>query len=207
MFFSFIFYVAKLRVTLCCNRLARAVRGVAGGSAAEDPVLRAHLDLLPAAQAGQPANCCNLLLGVTDWMTGASAAPRARWLRSGEHGSGCFGSLGGVLPHDPGGHRQDAHRHAAAGRGAALLRRAGLPGQGEWADFETVAPCVSTPVLLPQIVREEGVSSLYRALPPRLLSVVPMTGIQYGVYELVKRLLVGQPPSGVAKAQQLQQLE
>ena len=38
-----------------------------------------------------------------------------------------------------------------------------------------------------QILSEEGVGSLYRALPPRLLSVVPMIGIQFAVYELVKR--------------------
>ncbi len=51
-----------------------------------------------------------------------------------------------------------------------------------------------------QIIQQEGVSSLYRALPPRLLSVVPMTGIQYGVYELMKRLIIGQPPPKLAKA-------
>ena len=32
--------------------------------------------------------------------------------------------------------------------------------------------------------------SLYRALPPRLLSVVPMIGIQFSVYEFMKRWLL-----------------
>jgi hypothetical protein len=36
--------------------------------------------------------------------------------------------------------------------------------------------------------------SLYKALPPRLLSVMPMIGIQFAVYELMKRLLLHQPP-------------
>lgn len=45
-----------------------------------------------------------------------------------------------------------------------------------------------------KVVETEGVSALYKALPPRLMAVVPMIGIQFGVYELVKRLLVGQPP-------------
>eukprot|EP01034_Spumella_vulgaris_P025175 gene25175-31604_t len=53
---------------------------------------------------------------------------------------------------------------------------------------------------LEKIVKQEGISSLYRALPPRLLSVVPMTGIQYGVYELMKRLIIGQPPPKMMKA-------
>ena len=45
-----------------------------------------------------------------------------------------------------------------------------------------------------KIINEEGVKSLYKALPPRLTSVVPMIGIQFGVYEFMKRLLIGLPP-------------
>lgn len=45
-----------------------------------------------------------------------------------------------------------------------------------------------------KIINEEGVGSLYRALPPRLLSVTPMIGIQFAVYELMKRLLLKEPP-------------
>jgi solute carrier family 25 S-adenosylmethionine transporter 26 len=47
---------------------------------------------------------------------------------------------------------------------------------------------------LTQILRHEGVWSLYRALPPRLTAVVPMIGIQFAVYELMKRVLLGAPP-------------
>lgn len=47
---------------------------------------------------------------------------------------------------------------------------------------------------LNQILKHEGVSALYRALPPRLMAVVPMIGIQFGVYELMKRLLMHEPP-------------
>ena len=34
------------------------------------------------------------------------------------------------------------------------------------------------------IFREEGIGAFYRGLTPRLLSVVPMIGIQFGVYEV-----------------------
>jgi Mitochondrial carrier protein len=37
-----------------------------------------------------------------------------------------------------------------------------------------------------RILREEGVGALYRSLTPRLLSVVPMIAIQYGIYEYMK---------------------
>lgn len=40
------------------------------------------------------------------------------------------------------------------------------------------------------IVRDEGLGALYRALPPRLLSVVPMMGIQLCVYELVRKQIM-----------------
>lgn len=33
---------------------------------------------------------------------------------------------------------------------------------------------------LVRVVRDEGLGSMYRALPPRLVSVVPMIGIQVG---------------------------
>ena len=43
-----------------------------------------------------------------------------------------------------------------------------------------------------RILREEGVGPLYRSLTPRLLSVVPMIAIQYGIYEFMKgRFLQG----------------
>merc|ERR1711933_591695 len=40
------------------------------------------------------------------------------------------------------------------------------------------------------ILREEGVGAFYRGLTPRLLSVVPMIGIQFGVYEFTKKIMV-----------------
>jgi Mitochondrial carrier protein len=39
-------------------------------------------------------------------------------------------------------------------------------------------------------MREEGVGAFYRGLPPRLVSVVPMIGIQFGVYEFIKRMML-----------------
>lgn len=56
-----------------------------------------------------------------------------------------------------------------------------------------------------KVMREEGVSALYKALPPRLLSVVPMIGIQFGVYELMKRILIGSPPPKKQKNERLGQ--
>jgi hypothetical protein len=41
-----------------------------------------------------------------------------------------------------------------------------------------------------RIFREEGLGTFYRGLPPRLLSVVPMIGIQFGVYEFMKKVMV-----------------
>lgn len=35
-----------------------------------------------------------------------------------------------------------------------------------------------------RMIREEGVGSLYNSLTPRLVSVVPMIGVQYFVYEV-----------------------
>lgn len=41
-----------------------------------------------------------------------------------------------------------------------------------------------------RIYRDEGLSTLYKALGPRLASVVPMIGIQFGVYEALKKELL-----------------
>lgn len=38
-----------------------------------------------------------------------------------------------------------------------------------------------------RVLREEGVGTFYRSLPPRLMSVVPMIAIQFGVYEFLKK--------------------
>jgi len=41
-----------------------------------------------------------------------------------------------------------------------------------------------------RISREEGIKTFYRGLAPRLLSVVPMIGIQFGVYEAMKKVMI-----------------
>ena len=41
-----------------------------------------------------------------------------------------------------------------------------------------------------RMFKEEGLLTFYRALPPRLGSVVPMIAIQFGVYEIIKSRLV-----------------
>ena len=41
-----------------------------------------------------------------------------------------------------------------------------------------------------RIAKEEGIRTFYRGLPPRLLSVVPMIGIQFGVYEAMKKVMI-----------------
>ncbi|CAM9400155.1 unnamed protein product [Ectocarpus sp. 4 AP-2014] len=43
---------------------------------------------------------------------------------------------------------------------------------------------------LTRIVREEGLGPIYRSLTPRLVSVVPMIGIQFGIYEFVRKELM-----------------
>ncbi len=35
-----------------------------------------------------------------------------------------------------------------------------------------------------RVLKEEGIGAFYRGLTPRLMSVVPMIGIQFGVYEV-----------------------
>ncbi len=41
-----------------------------------------------------------------------------------------------------------------------------------------------------RVVQEEGVKAFYRGLPPRIISVVPMIGIQFGVYEAMKKVML-----------------
>jgi solute carrier family 25 S-adenosylmethionine transporter 26 len=55
--------------------------------------------------------------------------------------------------------------------------------------YKGVADCFN------RILREEGLAPLYRSLAPRLLSVVPMIAIQYGIYEYMKaRILLRRLP-------------
>eukprot|EP01083_Nonionella_stella_P239537 838280_1 len=46
-----------------------------------------------------------------------------------------------------------------------------------------------------RIAKEEGIKTFYRGLPPRLISVVPMIGIQFGVYEFMKKTMIDKRPS------------
>jgi len=41
-----------------------------------------------------------------------------------------------------------------------------------------------------RVAREEGIQTFYSGLPPRLISVVPMIGIQFGVYEAMKKAML-----------------
>lgn len=41
-----------------------------------------------------------------------------------------------------------------------------------------------------RIAKEEGMDAFYRGLAPRLISVVPMIGIQFGVYEFMKKVML-----------------
>lgn len=56
------------------------------------------------------------------------------------------------------------------------------------------------------MIREEGIGSLYNSLTPRLISVVPQVGLQYGSYELIKRSLAEgamQPYEDVERQEEL----
>mmetsp|Transcript_24106 Transcript_24106/g.52026 ORF Transcript_24106/g.52026 Transcript_24106/m.52026 type:complete len:468 (+) Transcript_24106:39-1442(+) len=46
-----------------------------------------------------------------------------------------------------------------------------------------------------RVLKEEGIGAFYRGLTPRLLSVVPMIGIQFGVYEYMKKFMVARDVS------------
>jgi hypothetical protein len=56
-----------------------------------------------------------------------------------------------------------------------------------------------------RVAREEGMGTFYRGLPPRLVSVMPMIGIQFGVYEFMKKVMLKRrevPPPAQRKRQQ-----
>ena len=58
-----------------------------------------------------------------------------------------------------------------------------------------------------RVTREEGIKTFYRGLPPRLVSVVPMIGIQFTVYEFMKRTMQKRTLAAeLAKQQSLKQL-
>ncbi len=57
-----------------------------------------------------------------------------------------------------------------------------------------------------RIAKEEGVKTFYRGLPPRLVSVVPMIGIQFGVYEFMKKVMVSRR-SGMIQMEESHKME
>merc|ERR1719232_147027 len=53
-----------------------------------------------------------------------------------------------------------------------------------------------------RLLKEEGIGAFYRGLTPRLLSVVPMIGLQFGFYEFTKKVMLargGMEPAEPAK--------
>ena len=44
-----------------------------------------------------------------------------------------------------------------------------------------------------RVAKEEGMGAFYRGLAPRLISVVPMIGIQFGIYEYMKKVMLARP--------------
>jgi Mitochondrial carrier protein len=59
-----------------------------------------------------------------------------------------------------------------------------------------------------RVAREEGMRTFYSGLPPRLLSVVPMIGIQFGVYEAMKKaMLYRSLPPGTRAREGLLQID
>lgn len=51
-----------------------------------------------------------------------------------------------------------------------------------------------------RMLRDEGIGSFYNSLTPRLVSVVPMIGVQYFVYEFMKKLMAEVPEVQVNRA-------
>ena len=47
-----------------------------------------------------------------------------------------------------------------------------------------------------RVFQEEGMIAFYRGLSPRLISVVPMIGIQFGVYEFMKKAMLTRGEGG-----------
>ena len=65
---------------------------------------------------------------------------------------------------------------------------------------QTLTPYVNMLDCFLRVSKEEGFGALYRALPPRLLSVVPMIGIQFTAYEGIKAALVRRNAARLAVA-------
>jgi hypothetical protein len=61
------------------------------------------------------------------------------------------------------------------------------------ANPNTLRPYLGVIDCFARIAREEGLSTFYKPLAPRLASVVPMIGIQFGVYEAMRRVITKLP--------------
>ena len=59
-------------------------------------------------------------------------------------------------------------------------------GPGIVPNYDGMADCFF------KVLSQEGVGAFYRALPPRLSAVMPMIGIQFSVYEFMKKVLLGE---------------
>lgn len=57
----------------------------------------------------------------------------------------------------------------------------------------TAAPYTNVVNCFMRVLREEGLGTFYKPLAPRLASVVPMIGIQFGVFEFMKRVIMKVP--------------
>ncbi|CAM9876887.1 unnamed protein product [Discosporangium mesarthrocarpum] len=67
---------------------------------------------------------------------------------------------------------------------AAAAAATAAAGGGQVVLYKGVLDCAL------RVAKEEGVGALYRSLTPRLVSVVPMIGIQFGIYEFVRGELI-----------------
>ena len=57
-------------------------------------------------------------------------------------------------------------------------------------NYPDLVPCKGIHDCFQRVLKEEGVGVFYRGLTPRLLSVVPMIGIQFGFYEATKKFFL-----------------
>jgi hypothetical protein len=65
-----------------------------------------------------------------------------------------------------------------------LVTQMSAPAAAGIVPYKGIADCAI------RVFREEGINAFYRGLAPRLISVVPMIGIQFGVYEAMKRVML-----------------
>lgn len=158
-------------------------------SRAEDPILCPDLDVLPAAQAGTDS-----MMSHTQYVLDMSFHPKLT-ISSSSSCCCCCVKAFLVFMDRPGSTLENTLIGSLAAAGACCVM---IPVDTVKTRIVTQRPGTEKHYLgmvdcFIKILDTEGVGALYKALPPRLMAVVPMIGIQFGVYELVKRLLVEQP--------------